>query len=249
MIWAHLQTIFSFRVYHALAHTSRRQRMGFAIYLFLLCTLVFYLFTGAYLRRNLPLFLKNFPQITFEKGTLTAPQEPVSAPLPGSPFQITFDASRKTPPTANEMVASNTFMFVSGNTLYMPGADGVQSKALPPSLNFSTTQDFLHQHQADLMAALRFMSFTVSLIFIPLILLFDFCMAGAVGLSFNLLRAQRVPRKLVLTWAFFLLGPLSALWMVRLWINIPLFTVAQVILCIIYMQQIFNTLSEEPYAH
>ena len=249
MIWAHLQTIFSFRVYHTLVHTSRRQRVWFAIYLFLLGTLIFHLFTGGYLRRNLPVFLKNFPQVTFENGILTAPQKTVSAPIPDGPFQITFDAARLTPPTNEELIENHILIFVTQNTLYMPGSTMVQSQSLPPSLTFSTTQDFLQQHQATLAASLRLMAFTASLIFIPLIFLFDFCIAGAVGLFFNLLRAQRVPRGRVLTWAFFMLGPLSALWMVRLWVNIPLFTFAQVILCIIYMQQIFNTLPEEPHAH
>ena len=76
-------------------------------------------------------------------------------------------------------------------------------------------------------------------------MLFGFCLAGATGLFFKLLYRSYVPRAAVLKWAFFMLGPLSALWYVRMWVNIPLFTFAQVILCIIYMQQIFNTLPEE----
>ena len=45
-------------------------------------------------------------------------------------------------------------------------------------------------------------------------------------------------------WAVFLMGPLSALWLVHLFVGVPLFTLAVIIVCIIYMQQIFNTLPE-----
>lgn len=245
MLWIHLKTILSFQVYHLLTFTSRKQRVGFGIYLVLLCTLIFYFFSGAYIHRNLSVFLKNFPVVTFEKGVLIAPDKPVSAPLPDSDFQILFDANRKDPPSVNEMMQANTLMLVSGNTLYMPGSTGLQSQSLPATMSFSTTPEFLQQKKSVLATALRFMAFTAALFFVPLILVFDFCLASVVGLFFNLLRRQRVERARVLTWAFFMLGPLSALWLVRLWVNIPLFTWAQVILCIIYMQQIFNTLPEE----
>ena len=245
MLWIHLKTIFSFRFYHLLTFTSRKQRVWFGIYLGLLCTLVFYLFATTYIQRNLPVFLKDFPVVTFEKGFLTAPDKPVSAPIPNSDFQISFDSTRKTPPTVNEMMQTNTLMLISGNTLYMPGSTGLQKQTFPTSMSFSTTPEFLQQYKSILMATLRMMAFAAALFFIPLILVFDFCLASTVGLFFNLFRPLHVKRTRVLTWAFFMLGPLSALWLVRLWVNIPLFTLAQIIVCIIYMQQIFNTLPEE----
>ncbi len=245
MIWIHLKTIFSFRFYHFLTLTSRKQRVLFAIYLFLLSTIVFYLFAGAYIHKNLPVFLKNFPQITLEKGVLTQPQEPVFVPIPNTPFRLAFDATLKSPPSVNELMQTNTLMLLNGNTLYMPGSAGMQTTQLPPTFTMITSQDFLAQYKSFISMFLRFMALITSLIFVPLIFMFDFCLAGAVGLFFNLLRPTRVSRTKILTWAFFLLGPLTALWFVRLWINIPLFTLAQVILCIIYMQQIFNTLPEE----
>ena len=67
MIFAHLKTIFSFRVYHQLARATKWQMLGFGLYLFLLSLLVFHFFTGAYIRENLPVFLKNFPQATRQK--------------------------------------------------------------------------------------------------------------------------------------------------------------------------------------
>lgn len=245
MIWVHLQTIFSFRSYHLLAFATRKHRALFAVYLFLLSLLVFYFFSGSFIHRNLPVFLKNFPQITFEKGVLTSPSKPVVIPIPQSPFQLVFEAGRKMPPTLNELTESQTLVWISGNTLYMPGANGLQAQPLPPTLNFTTTPEFLKKNQPVLAASLRFFSFIMGILFIPFIFLFDFCIAASVGLFFNLLRARRVSRNRILTWAFFLLGPLSALWFVRLWVTIPLFTLAQIFLCIIYMQQIFNTFPEE----
>ena len=104
MIWVHLRTIFSFRAYHRLLLTSRLQRVGFALYLVLLSFLVFQGAVHSYIRKNLPVFLKNFPQVTFEQGQLTAPNHPVYAPLPQSDLKIAFDATRPTPPTQDELV-------------------------------------------------------------------------------------------------------------------------------------------------
>ena len=245
MLWVHLKTIFSFRAYHLLTATSVRHRVGFVIYLLLASFLAVYFFSGSLIRRNLPVFLKNFPQITIEKGVLTEPKTPVFAPIPNSPWRLAFDAARTQPPSVNEMVQNNTLALFSGNTVYIPGAAGMQTRELPPEANFTTTQDFLRENQPNLAAVLRLMAFTASLLFIPLIMAFDFCLATLVGCFFNSLRQRRVSYTRVMTWALFLLGPLAVLWWVKLWVRIPLFLFAQLILCIIYMQQIFNTLPEE----
>ena len=244
MLWVHIKTILSFRAYHQLAATPLRYRIGFVIYLLLASFLAVYFFSGSLIRRNLPVFLKNFPQITIEKGVLTEPKTPVFAPIPNSSFRLAFDASRTQPPSVNEMVQNNTLMLVSANTLYIPGAAGMQTRELPPEVSVTTSQDFLRENQPDIAAVLRLMAFTASLLLIPLILAFDFCLATLVGCFFNSLRARRVSYTRVMTWALFLLGPLAVLWWVKLWVHIPLFMFAQVILCIIYMQQIFNTLPE-----
>ena len=127
----------------------------------------------------------------------------------------------------------------------MLSSGGIQQTALPPTLNFVTSQENLNKEKDTLSEALSAVCFLTSLLLIPLLMLFGFLLAGTVGLFFKLFYQSRLPRAVVIKWAFFLLGPLSALWYVRLWWNIPLFTLAQVILCIIYMQQIFNTLPEE----
>ncbi len=245
MLWAHLQTIFSFRAYHRLALATRLQCLGFAAYLCLLSLLVFYGFSSGYIRRNLPVFLKNFPQVTFEKGTLTSPAQPVYAYLPGGPFKIEFDTTRKTPPTNQELIEKNILASVTGSTVYMPGSTTLQTRLLPPTLSATTSQEFLAKNQPFLAGILGVAAFMAALFLIPLALLFDFFMAATVGFVFNLINRRRVPRVIVLRWALFLLGPLTLLWFVRLWYTIALFTLAQIILCIIYMQQIFNLLPEE----
>ena len=245
MLWAHIQTIFSFRAYHRLAFATRWQCLGFVAYLCLLSLLVFYSFSSGYIRRNLPVFLKNFPQVTFEQGHLTAPDQPVYAYFPGSPFKIEFDVSRQTPPENRELIEKNVLALVTENTVYMPGSAAVQTHVLPATFSATTSQAFLNTHQPLIAGALGAAAFMAAFFLIPLTLLFDFCIAAAVGFTFNLLNRSRVPRQVVLRWALFLLGPLSVLWYIRLWYNIPLCTLAQLILCIIYMQQIFNLLPEE----
>ena len=245
MLFAHLKTIFSFRFYHRLAFASARQMAAFGIYLFMLSLIVFYFFSNGYIEKNLPVLLKNFPQVTFEKGVLTAPKTPVSVTVPQSDFNLVFDASLTTPPTAEQMLKNKTFLLISGNQAYMLSSGGIQQTALPPTLNFVTSQENLNKEKDTLSEALSAVCFLTSLLLIPLLMLFGFLLAGTVGLFFKLFYQSRLPRAVVLKWAFFLLGPLCALWYARLWWNIPLFTLAQVILCIIYMQQIFNTLPEE----
>ncbi len=245
MLFAHLKTIFSFRFYHRLAFASGRHMFAFGVYLFFLSAIVFYFFSNAYIADNLPILLKNFPQVTFEKGFLTEPKTPVSLTVAQSDLKIVFDASLKTPPSAEEMLRKNMLALISGNKVYVPSSGGVQQRTLPAEFSFVTSQENLEKEKESLAAALGAVAFLSSLFAIPLAMLFGFCLAGATGLFFKLLYRSDVPRAAVLKWAFFMLGPLSALWYVRMWVNIPLFTFAQVILCIIYMQQIFNTLPEE----
>ncbi|MCQ2410462.1 MAG: DUF1189 domain-containing protein [Elusimicrobiaceae bacterium] len=244
MIWAHLQTIFSFRAYHRLVRMTRLQTVGFVAYLCILSLVVFYFFSAGFIGKNLPVFLKNFPQVTFEKGQLTSPRQPVYAPFPHSPLKIAFDASRQTPPSNEELLANNWLALVGPRTLYVAGSGGVQTRPIPGTLSATTSQEFLAQHKPLISSALKATALFAALFFIPLMLLFDFCIAAAVGLFFNMITGRQVPRSVIWRWAVLLLGPLSVLWYIRMWYFIPLFALAQIILCIIYMQQIFNSLPE-----
>ena len=249
MLWIHLQTIFSFRVYHRLLQAGKGLRVGFAVYMGLLSVLVFYWFCSSSIRHHLPVFLKNFPQVTFENGHLTAPSNPVYAYLPPSDFKIAFDASRQTPPTSAELVRNNWLALITHDTLYMPQSSAVRAVPIPANFSAVTTPEFLTRQQPALRNALRAASFLAALCLVPLIFLFDFCLAATVGFFFNLLARQAVSARTIWCWALFLQGPLSVLWYVHLWYPIPLFMWAQIILCIIYVQQIFNLIGEESHAH
>ncbi len=244
MFWVHLKTVFSFRIYHRLLLTTRAQRVGFIIYLLLLSWLVFYVFISGQISRKLPVFLRHFPQITFEKGVLVKPQTPVYAYVPGSDLNLAFDAARQTPPSTRELVEHNTLALVAQNTVYMPGSPSVQTYRVPPSFSAVITPDFLTQYTAQLSGSLKAAFLLAALLIIPFIFLFDFCLAATVGVFFNLLAQRPVNSQAVWVWALFLQGPLAVLWYIRLWYAIPLFTLAQLILCIIYIQQIFNLTSE-----
>lgn len=223
--------------------------MGFLIYLGLVWLLMFYWVSGKIIKRNVPLFLKNFPQVTFEKGVLTEPTTPVYAFLPQGELKIGFDAGRQTPPTLEEFTQNKWLAFVMKDSIYTPDGSAVQKFKLPGTLTLTTSQDFLTQHKVQLTQILRFFVFMVSLFFIPLILVFDFCLALTVCFFFNIRTRRFLPRRVLVRWAVFLLGPLSVLWYVRLWYNIPLFMLAQLILCIIYVQQIFNLIPEGKNAY
>lgn len=249
MLWIHLQTLFSFRAYHKLIFATRWQLIGFAVYLWMLSLLVFYGYASGFVKKNLPVFLKNFPQVTFEKGVLTAPDKTVYAYLPGSDLKIAFESARQTPPTLSEFARQNISMWVSKNTLYMPGIGGVQAHPIPPALSATTTPQFLAKHQPVLAASLTATALFAALFFIPLVFAFNICLAAGVGFLFRALTFKWVPGGIIWRWALFLQGPLAVLWYVRLWYDIPLFMLAQTILCIIYVQQIFNLIPEGKNAY
>lgn len=244
MLGLHWKTIFSFSVYHRLAWATKWQAAWFVIYLFLICFLGLNLFIGRYISDQLPLMIKNFPTIRLEKGRLVEPQKPVAFEIPQSGFYIVFDGGLKAPPSKEDFAAHNWAAVAGPDGLYMPTAAGVQKQPWPASYSFTTTQEFLNQYKETIAGLINAMAFMTSFIIIPLMFLFFFCAAMTAGLFFRLLSRQWVPLSLVAKWAVFLLGPLSALWLVHLFIGIPLFSLAVLFVSIIYMQQIFNTLPE-----
>jgi len=216
--------------------------------LFLLSLLVSYFTASAYINKNFPSFLKNFPEVTFEKGVLTAPEHPVSISIPGSPAQLIFDASKDAIPPATS--ADTPLIWVHGNQLLISANGSTQTQFLPSELSFVTSQENLAKYQPVLLSSARLTFAFFSVFLILFIAFFSFCLAFATGLTFKIVRQIPLPYPVLARWAFFLLGPLSLLWYIRLWVNIPLFSFAQLILCIIYMQQIFNLLPEGPsHAH
>ena len=244
MLFIHFKTLFSFKFYHHLAALSPKYAVGFVAYLFALCIIVGFFFTGSVLNKYLPAFLKNFPQVTFEKGVLTAPQEPVSALIPNTDFKIVFDASAAMPPSAEELVKDNTVAWVHQNGLYVPSGDALQRQEIPANFNFTSSQETLDKYRSTLSASLRAALFITSILFLLLLLMYEFGLALCVLLAFNILHGAFYSKTTLVKLAVFLLGPLTTLFLVRLWVHIPLFTLAQVVLCIIYVQQIFNSKAE-----
>ena len=131
MLYIHLKSLLSFGFYRRLIFATRRQMVLYAFYLFFLSCVVAYFAAGSYVNRTIPLLLKNFPQVTFEKGVLTAPEQAVSAQIPNTDFKITFDASAQHPPSREDFVRTNTLFWVNKNTVYIPSADGVQTQPVP----------------------------------------------------------------------------------------------------------------------
>lgn len=245
MLFIHFKTLFSFKFYHRLTQLSTLHTVAFVIYLYILSVIVLFFFTGSMLKSNLPVFLKNFPQVTFEKGVLTAPDKPVYAPIPHTDFKIVFDANAQLPPSNEELLNNNTLAWVHKNQLYIPSSSGVQQQTLPDTLNFTSTPEIVEKYKGTLAVSLRVALFVVSLLMLAILLACNYCLTLGVVLFFNLWKGRPLSRAGLAKLAVFLLGPLTTLFLIRLWVNIPLFALAQTVLCIIYAQQIFNTLPED----
>ncbi len=140
-----------------------------------------------------------------------------------------------------------TLAWVHRNQLYMPSVSGLQTQDLPKNLNFTSDAQTIEKYTPALTVSLRVALFLTAVLLLLLFLVFDYCMALGVLFFFSALKRVLLPKTVLLKWAAFLLGPLSVLFFVHLWITVPLFTFAQLIVCIIYAQQIFNTLPEIPH--
>ena len=219
------------------------------MYLGALSLLVFYGFAGGVIRRSVPLFIKNLPQLTFEKGKLTAPEKLSYIKLPDGDFKIGFDAARTVAPSNEDLLRQHILLLVTQDTAYMPGAISLQKQPLPPDMTFTTSPEFWSQHQARFIAMLNAVALLAIVFLLPFIFLFDFCLAACVGFAFNVITGKQVSPRDIFCWALFLQGPLAVLWYVHLYCHVPLFAFTQLILCIIYMQQIFNLTPEKNHAH
>lgn len=238
MLFIHFKTLFSFEFYRRTSLAPKKGLVLWVVYLFLLSLLVLYFASGSFLNKTVPVVLKNFPVISFEKGVLTAPKNPVTVQVPHTDFTMVFDASDKAIPPAPEN--DRPVLWVHHNTLYLFAGGRTQTRQLPPEMTFTTTPQTLEKYQSSLLVSLRLAILIAALVLIPFIMILSFVLAFATGFMFKLIRLNAVPPTLLARWSLFLLGPLSVLWYIHLWVSIPLFSLAQLILCIIYMQQIFN---------
>lgn len=238
MLLIHFKTLFSFDFYRRASLAPKKGLAWWSIYLVFLSLIVLYFASGTFVKKSLPLLLKNFPVVTFENGVLTAPKNPVRTEVPNTPFTLVFDASGNAAPPAAS--AQNPVLWVHGNTLYLLNGTRAQTQLLPKEMNFTTDQPTLEKYQSTLAVSFRLAALLAGLFLVPFVMLLSFALAFATGLMFKLMRMSNMPLQVLMRWALFLLGPLSILWYIHLWVHIPLFSLAQLILCIIYMQQIFN---------
>lgn len=246
MIKAHILSIFSFRSYQLFAYAKKWQIFWFLLYILLLGSLIFSFYSNHLINSNLSLFIKNFPEVTFNSGKLTSPDLPVEAKIPHTGFSIRFDPGMKTPPAQQDFINKKVFMFVSKDQFFFPSGSGVDARPIPTQLNFTTTQQFLDKNKDNFKNFLSAMAFLTSFVVTGMLMIFGFCLAGSIGLFMRLFKRQ-IPMGAVLRWAVFLQGPLLLLWLINLFFPIPLYSFAMFIVCMIYMQQIFNLYGDQPF--
>lgn len=235
--------------YHVLRLASRVQTVLFLVYLLLVGILFFNIYAGWQIRQKLPVFVRNFPQLTFQQGTLISPEQAVSITLPGTEYVLRLQAKASSVPTLQQFKEEKILAFLSGNQLYMPALSGVQSQQIPAKLDgpvtAQTLQDYLPQIRSLLYAA----AFIGSLFVLAMFFLFSYILAFSVVFFWRGITRAVLPLAIVWKWAAFLQGPALVLWMINLCIGVPLFVFALFILFNIYTQQIFNILPKDRGNH
>lgn len=240
--WFH--TLFHFRAYSRLAQAGTAKTALFAVYILLVGALAFNIFFSVQLGKRLTPFLREFPELTFERGVLTAPDKAVSVMIPGTPYSIRFDASDSPVPSQREFLNQQIAAFVHADRIYMPTAAGVQSQPVPPQMDGKITPQFLLAHQDDIRRVLQSAAFIVSFAGLLAGLAGSVLLAWAVLSLWNGISRAGAKTSALLRMAVFLQGPACALWLLHLCAGVPLFLFALFILFNIYSQQIFNTFTE-----
>lgn len=245
MISLYFQSIFSFSAYHRLRTLGRWKTALFAFYLLLLGALVFNIWFAVQLHNKLPVLINSFPTLTFEKGTLTAPDKPVTVNIPGTDFIAVFDAQAKNPPSRNEFLQKQIMAFVTGNKIYMISASGLQSQIIPKQFSVQLNPQKIQEYEPTIKSILQTAAFFGSLFALALYLLFSFCLAGSLLYLWAGFKRVFVPLPVIMRWAVLLQGPSLTLWIVNLLWGVPLFLFGLFILFMIYIQQIFNFFPRE----
>ena len=245
MIPVFFQSVFSFRSYHRLRVLGPWRTGFFVFYLLLLGVLFFNIWFAFQLTEKLPVFLRAVPELTFEKGVLTSPQEALSVPVPGTDFTAVFDAAAKTPPSRQTFIDKRILFFIAGNKIYTASVAGVQSQTLPPQLSAEVTPQLLEKYTPSIKSVLQAAAFFGSFFALGFFFLFSFLLAASVVYMWSGWKRSPLPAGAVLRWAALLQGPALVLWLVNLFWGVPLFLFAVFILFMIYTQQIFNVMPEE----
>ena len=245
MIRLYFQSIFSFSAYHHFRTLGPWRTAFFVFYIWLLGLLFSNLWFAWNIHQQLPAFLKTVPEVTFEKGTLTKPDHAVSVASPQADLSIVFDTQTKEPPTQEDFLNKRIMAFVTGNRVYMPSVQGVQSQALPPMVNVTLSQQWLQENEPAIRGTLQGAAFFGSAFALGIFLLFSFLLAASVVYLWSGWKRTKISVADVLRWAALLQGPALTLWLVNLWWGVPLFLFGLFILYMIYIQQIFNLMPEK----
>lgn len=245
MISIFFQSIFSFRAYHRLRGLGPWRTGLYVFYLLLLGVLAFNIWFAVQANAKLPVFLRAVPELTFEKGLLTGPQQAATAAIPGTDLKAVFDAGAKNPPSRQEFINQRILFFVSGNKIYTPSVAGVQSQTLPPQLHVRLTPQLLEKYTPAIKSVLQAAAFAGSFFALGLFFLFSWLLAASVVYVWSGWKRTPLPAGTVLRWAAFLQGPALALWLINLFWGVPLFMFAVFIVFMMYAQQIFNVMPEE----
>ncbi len=242
MLFIWWKSIFGFRSYHTLKNAKGWQAVLFGVYLLLMGTLVFNVYFGFQLSKQLPGFLASVPEIRLEQGKLIQPDHAVTLPVARTGFHIVLDAQAAQPPSYQQFLDKKIMAFVSAERIYMPSVAGIQSQPFPSQWNFHWTPQLLKEKTSLIGHVLQSLAFFGSVLALGLFLIFSLLLAGAVLLWWNGLSRRRLPMAILWRWAVFLQGPAMVLWIVHLFFGVPLFIFGLFILFNIYSQQIFNTL-------
>ncbi len=244
MLKIYFKTLYSFYFYLNFTLIGQRLFLPFVLFMAFLSWMMVYLAAGMFIQKTVPPLLQNMPKVTFENGKLTQPQAAVSVQIPNTPLRLMFDATPKAQLPAED---GKPLLWVHQDSLYLRANGQTSRQTLPEDLSFTTDTQTLQKYKSTLMSSLRIAVLIVSLPLILFLIVFYIAQAYMVGVIFGYWRKVRIPRVAIFRWALLMLGPTLTLFYIHLWVHIPLYSLAQVILCIIYMQQIYNSLERFPY--
>ncbi|MBQ7907908.1 MAG: DUF1189 family protein [Elusimicrobiaceae bacterium] len=244
MLVAFIQS-FWFPFYHHFSRVRAWKMAMFALWIILVGMLVFNVYFILQLNKRLPVFLASLPAVTFANGQMTAPSQRVSVQIPQTPYQIVLDPHAAASPSYQTFFDEKIMVFISKNHIYMPAVSSVQSQPIPTDWNLTLTPSWLQEKQDEIASVLQTIFFVASFFVLISFFLGSFCMAGAVLFLWQGLSRKPVPLPVRLRWAVILQGPALTLWIINLFVSVPLFLFAIFILFMMYSQQIYNTLPEE----
>jgi len=212
------------------------------IYLWLMGAIIFNIYFSWQLSRELPVFVRKLPELTFQQGRLITPDTPHTISIPKTPYVILLNTKAQTPPDSQEFLDKKIVAFVTADAIYLPSIFGVNKQPFSPKLDGTLTTQLSEKYIPAFRTFLQTAAFFGSFLIVGFFLLFSLLLSFMIVLTWRTFKRIPIPFSTVGKWAVFLQGPALVLWSIHLIYTIPLFTFALFILFNIYTQQIFNTL-------